>query len=1021
MRAVLLTSATVLMLALAAPAATQTSITPDTATGLTTGTAISRVGAVTTIAGGTQAGANLFHSFNSFSLGAGEVAAWTASNPTSVANVVNRVTGGGLSTIAGTLDTTALPNADFYFINPAGILFTTGARVAVPNAAHFSTGAGGLRFSDGTTFAALLPGGASFSAAAPESFGFLGQENALVIDGVGFGFLPIGTSLFVAAPNVGINASSFTPLTLDLVATGGEARSVALAHPLGGGPLAGLALLIESQIFATGTGSGLPAIRIGADSLSQSGGFLTSSTAGADDAGDLFIRARAVDITGFIGSNTSGPTTEGSAGTVFIAASDVRISDLGIVSSATLGRGDAGDVVIAADRLLIERGGSIGTDTATAQATGRGGMVELDVGALTVRDEGQISSSTNGPGNAGGVRIRADSVLLDTRGGIGSVTLDGPGDGGFVRIDAGALDIRGEAGISSFSSSAGDAGSIEISADRVSMSGDANIFSQSLLSGAAGNVTIDATTFTLDGGFVVSDTFGPGRAGVISIRAPDLNVRNGFITSESRGAGDAGDIALVATRLSVTEDSFISSSTSKGGAGGQVSIKAGQAQIDFSEVRSQANAGSTGAAGTLLIDVDQLNVTNQTVISSSTLGDGDAGLVSITARDIVLDNSGVLSRTFAPGSGEGGQIQIRTGTLQVNNGGGISSSTSSSGQAGDVLVTAAKVSLDGGGTIESGAALGSTGGGGTVTVTAAESLTLRDGSSLVTSTLGAGDAGQLKIAAGAVSVEDLSLLASRARGAALGAAGSIQVTAGSLQLVRGGQIETSSQNANIAGDIRIALTGPVTVDGRDSRIASENLSATGGAAGAIAIAAARIVLAEGGAISTNATTGAAGDISLFLPLDGLLRLDGRTRASVITTSSGPGTGGRIVISEPLAVISNGGAILALGQAQGANVQIRSDFFIRSSDRVNLLSVDGELVLDSQVSDVSAGVAIPDVSFLDASGVLRGQCPAPRSGGVTSQLSLRAYGPFGAEPEPAPEQVRTSALQVGLAGRAGGCH
>lgn len=593
MRAALVASASLLVLALAEPVAAQTSIVPDTAAGLTTGTAISRAGVVTTIAGGTQAGGNLFHSFNSFSLGVGERAAWTATNATSVANVINRVTGGGLSTIAGTLDSTGLPNADFYFINPAGILFAAGAQLAVPNAAHVSTGAGGLRFADGTTFAALLPAGTSFSSAAPESFGFLGQENDLIIDGVDFSFVPVGTSLFLGARNVGVNASSFAALTVDVAATGGQTRSVALADPLGGAPLGGVALLLNSHVFSTATGLGIASVRIGADSVSQSGGFLTSSTAGAGDAGNLFIRARAVDIAGFTGSNTSGATTQGNAGTVSITASAVRVHDLGVISSSTLGRGNAGDVVIAADSLVVDARGSIGTDTTTAQATGRGGTVRINVGALTVRDEGQISSSTNGPGDAGAVRIKADSVLLDSDATIGSSTLGGPGDGGLVLIETGVLDMRRAAGITSFSFTPGDAGDIEIIAGRVSMSDDTSIFSQSGLSGDAGNITITATSFALGNGFVVSDTYGQGKAGITSIRATDLDVSGGSITSESRSTGAAGDIQLIATRLRLVNDSFVSSSTSGSGAGGQVSIAADQVQMDFSEVRSQANAGSS--------------------------------------------------------------------------------------------------------------------------------------------------------------------------------------------------------------------------------------------------------------------------------------------------------------------------------------------------------------------------------------------------------------------------------------------
>jgi hypothetical protein len=141
--------------------------------------------------------------------------------------------------------------------------------------------------------------------------------------------------------------------------------------------------------------------------------------------------------------------------------------------------------------------------------------------------------------------------------------------------------------------------------------------------------------------------------------------------------------------------------------------------------------------------------------------------------------------------------------------------------------------------------------------------------------------------------------------------------------------------------------------------------------------------------------------------DTLLILEGRENPGVIETSSGPGTGGVIRISRPLAIISNGGRISALGESGGANVDIDTPFFIVSSDRVNIIEVDGTLEFSSAISDVSAGTVNPDLSVLDASGVLRGQCSAQRASGELSQFTVRSIGPYapatpppaGAPPEP----------------------
>jgi hypothetical protein len=62
-------------------------------------------------------------------------------------------------------------------------------------------------------------------------------------------------------------------------------------------------------------------------------------------------------------------------------------------------------------------------------------------------------------------------------------------------------------------------------------------------------------------------------------------------------------------------------------------------------------------------------------------------------------------------------------------------------------------------------------------------------------------------------------------------------------------------------------------------------------------------------------------------------------------------------------------------------------------------------------DVSSGTVARDLSVLDASKVLRGQCPAARSTGAVSHLITRPVGPY----------ARESAIDVlDRAGPAGGC-
>src|SRR4051812_16736122 len=89
---------------------------------------------------GKLAGSNLFHSFETFSVGSGDAAVFTTTTPT-LNNVISRVSGNSPTTINGLLALVpaAGSNPNFFFVNPNGITFGAGAQVDVPAAFHVST------------------------------------------------------------------------------------------------------------------------------------------------------------------------------------------------------------------------------------------------------------------------------------------------------------------------------------------------------------------------------------------------------------------------------------------------------------------------------------------------------------------------------------------------------------------------------------------------------------------------------------------------------------------------------------------------------------------------------------------------------------------------------------------------------------------------------------------------------------------------------------------------------------------
>jgi filamentous hemagglutinin family protein len=120
-------------------------------------------------------GNNLFYSFGQFNVRTDETATFTG--PTTINNVISRVTGGQQSVIDGLLQSSAMPQANFYLLNPSGVLFGPNATLDVGGSFHVST-ADALHFKDGEVFSTHLARESGLTMAPPAAFGFLQRHAA---------------------------------------------------------------------------------------------------------------------------------------------------------------------------------------------------------------------------------------------------------------------------------------------------------------------------------------------------------------------------------------------------------------------------------------------------------------------------------------------------------------------------------------------------------------------------------------------------------------------------------------------------------------------------------------------------------------------------------------------------------------------------------------------------------------------------------------------------------------------------
>ncbi|WP_288130779.1 filamentous hemagglutinin N-terminal domain-containing protein [Accumulibacter sp.] len=652
----------------------------------------------------------------------------------------------------------------------------------------------------------------------------------------------------------------------------------------------------------------------------HSGGIITSSTTSSGDAGSVKVITGSLSIDG-LGANISSAAfgTTGKAGSVEILASgDIGIRNDGYITSSTSSSGKAGSVeVAAAGKIEILNGGQVYSST---YASGDAGSVKVGAGEITIDGQGSANStgissgaSSSSTGKGGSVNVLATGKIeLLNAGSIDSSTLSS-GDAGLVRISANSLTIDGqgsaETGISSGAyGTTGRGGSVEVAASRnISLLNAGRIDSSTLSSGEAGSVKVSTGSLTIagEGTRISSGAYGvTGKGGSVEVHATEnlLLLNAGRIDSSTLSSGDAGSVKVSATSLTIAGQGTRISSGAYGTAG---------------------NGGSVEVAAT-----ENILLLNAGRIDSSTLSSGDAGSVRVRAGSLIIDGQGSTAGigSAAYGStGKGGSVDVAvTGNISILNGGYINTSTFSSGDAGSVRVSAGSLSIDGQG---AGAGIGSdpygasgnTGNAGSIDVEVAGNIQILKGGYIDASTFSAGDAGSVKVRAGSLSIDGQGLGAGITSGAytgSTGRTGNVEVLAtGNMVILDGGYIDSSTTSSSDAGAVKVSARN-LTIDGHGYKtgISSDAAFGSTGKAGSVDVhATGEIAILGGGRIDTSTrSSGQAGSVKVSaagLSVDGQgFTLSGTGIFSNAEVLSAGQTGSVLVSASDRITLVNGGGL-----------------------------------------------------------------------------------------------------------------
>jgi filamentous hemagglutinin family protein len=679
------------------------------------------------ITGGLSKGQTLFHSFTDFSIPTNGQANFL--NPVGNRDILTRVTGNLFSDLNGLLNTNG---ANFFLINPSGIVFGSNAQLNVGKAFVGST-ANSLDLVGGgrsITFGTNPSGDAPLLSVAPNVLFDVARLNL----GGGTGAISNFGTLQTANPNqyIGLIGGNVNFNGGQIFALGGTVelgglsqagtvgfsldRGIQLPDNIARGNVSLLSGAVPSIIEVTAGGGGNVRIVAKDIDLQGAGSFIATGIdpglgAPTAQAGDIKL-----DATGKITISASSiinqvTTSEiGNGGNIEIKTGNLAVTNAAKLAAGNFGQGAAGSIKITAtDNIFFDGFGSGAGSIIGQGAVGKGGSVEIKTGNLAATNGAQLAASTFGQGDAGSIKIAATGdILFDGSTASSTVERGAVGKGGNIEITTGNLTVTNTAKLAAGTFGQGDAGSIKIT--------------------AAGNILFDGIKNGVSSGaFSTVEPGAVGKGGGIEIKTGNLAVTNAAVLDASTGGqGDAGNIQITATgniRFDGSKDGFGS------GAGNVV------------------RKGAVGKGGGLEIKTGNLAITNGARLEVSTAGQGDAGSIKITATgDISIDgsnngeSSGVFSSILgAVSARKGGEIEINARNLAITNGGALTTgSLFGNGNGGSIFLNTNNLTLNNSAIIES---LSLTGVGGDINITTKDYLLIRNNTSIQTDSLSSNNNG----------------------------------------------------------------------------------------------------------------------------------------------------------------------------------------------------------------------------------------------------------------------------------------
>lgn len=406
--------------------------------------------------------------------------------------------------------------------------------------------------------------------------------------------------------------------------------------------------------------------------LLQDGAQIGVSSLSMGQGGNLTVKANTIEMFS-INTNFETPTglfsesqKQGKAGNLTVITNNLLLQDGAQISVTSFAQGQGGALDITAKSVKLignfNNGQLPSGLLALTYSTGDAGELTLNTESLMIEKGAQIATTTFEQGKGGNININATKL---------------------IQVDGTTDDEQFYSGIFANTQGTGNAGNLTLNTPKLIVLNGAQIGGTTRNSGHGGNLNLTTTeSLEISGKSSSGQSFSSlsvrslndGDAGILTVNSPVINIIDeGKITAEGLGQGNAGTLTLNTNFLNLLNKGLITASTTSG-EGGNINLNINNILLMRNQSLINATAGGSGNGGNIIINAPFLiaiDTENSDIFANAFQGRG--GNINITTNGIYglqfrNKPSDLSDITASSEFGINGSVQINTPGLDPQQG-----------------------------------------------------------------------------------------------------------------------------------------------------------------------------------------------------------------------------------------------------------------------------------------------------------------------------------------------------------------